>query len=58
MERPEERRRRPGRAYVVAAAAVVVLVIVLLIVTQVGKWTCNPPGGVWVEGPDHCFELP
>lgn len=48
-------------------AAVVTLVIgtvvvlalgAVLVVTQWDKWTCAPPDGVWVEGPDHCTELP
>ncbi len=34
------------------------IIVAVIAVAQIGKWTCEPPDGVWVEGPDHCVELP
>lgn len=42
----------------VIGIALILAVGALLVVTQLDKWTCGPPDGVWVEGPDHCMELP
>lgn len=41
-----------------AAVLVVAVLAALLVGTQLDKWTCGPPDGVWVEGPDHCQDLP
>jgi hypothetical protein len=45
---------------VVAGSVVVIFVavLVLLVVTQIDKWTCGPPDGVWVEASETCQSLP
>lgn len=49
-----------GAAVVTLVVAVIVVLAMgaILVVTQWDKWTCGPPDGVWVEGPDQCMELP
>jgi hypothetical protein len=34
------------------------MIVAVIAITQIGKWTCEPPDSVWVEGPDRCVELP
>jgi hypothetical protein len=60
-ERARNERRTPSRVtLVLATACVLALVAVggLLLVTQIPKWSCDPPDHLWVEAPDHCLELP
>ena len=54
----EPRRGRGGRMTIVVLIIVVVLVAVILVTSQIDKWTCAPPDGVWVEAPDRCIDFP
>lgn len=50
-----------GRGGRMTAAVLIVAVIVLaviLVTSQIEKWTCAPPDGVWVEASDRCIDLP
>jgi hypothetical protein len=49
---------RSGRITLILALALVVALGAILVLTQLNKWTCNPPHGVWVEASDECVELP
>lgn len=52
---------RGGRGGRMTAAVLIVAVIVLaviLVTSQIEKWTCAPPDGVWVEASDRCIDLP
>jgi hypothetical protein len=49
---------RSARITLIVALVLVVALGVVLVLTQLSKWTCNPPGGVWVEASDECVELP
>lgn len=52
-------RTKSVAAVTIAISMLIVLALAaLLLVTQLDKWTCAPPDGVWVEGPDHCMDLP
>jgi hypothetical protein len=53
-------RAKGGEVKVVAGSVVVIFVavLVLLVVTQIDKWTCGPPDGVWVEASETCQSLP
>jgi hypothetical protein len=37
---------------------ILVAVLVVLVVTQIDKWTCGPPDGIWVEASETCQSLP
>lgn len=54
----EERRGRRGRMSMVVFLVAVVLLLTLLVTSQIDKWTCAPPDGVWVEASDRCIDLP
>jgi hypothetical protein len=47
-----------GRLAVILVIVAVVVLAAALVLTQIDKWTCNPPGGVWVEASDECVQLP
>ncbi len=47
-----------ARLGLIVAILVTFALAALLLVTQLDTWTCNAPDGVWLEGPDHCVELP
>ena len=49
---------RSGRLAVILMIALVVVLAAALVLTQIDKWTCNPPGGIWVEASDECVALP
>jgi hypothetical protein len=53
-----DRAGRGTRITVIVVVALIVLLGVVLVTTQLDKWTCNPPGGVWAESSDECIELP
>jgi hypothetical protein len=36
----------------------IVLLAVILVTSQIDKWTCAAPDGVWVEASDRCIHLP
>jgi hypothetical protein len=54
----EERRGRRGRMSMVVFFVAVVLLLALFVTSQIDKWTCAPPDGVWVEASDRCIDLP
>ncbi len=54
----EERGRRRGRMSMVVFLVAVVLLLALLVTSQIDKWTCAPPDGLWVEASDRCIDLP
>jgi hypothetical protein len=54
----DQRRGRRGRMWMVVFFVAVVLPLALLVTSQIGKWTCAPPDGVWVEASDRCIDLP
>jgi hypothetical protein len=56
--RAREATGRGARVAVIVALVLVVVIGVVLVVTQIDKWTCSPPAGVWVESADECVELP
>jgi hypothetical protein len=54
----DQRRGRRGRMWMVVFFVAVVLPLAFLVTSQIGKWTCAPPDGVWVEASDRCIDLP
>jgi hypothetical protein len=45
-------------AILIAGVILTVVVLALLLVTEIPKWTCDPPHELWVEAPDRCIGLP
>lgn len=54
----EARRGSGGRITAGVLIVAFVVVAVVLVLTEMDKWTCAPPDGVWVEAPDRCIALP
>jgi cell division septal protein FtsQ len=50
--------QRSARLTVVLVLVIALAVAGVVALFQIGKWTCDPPDQVWVEGPDHCVDLP
>jgi hypothetical protein len=51
-------RTSKGRFAIGLMMLATLMIVAVIAVAQIGKWTCEPPDGVWVEGPDHCMEMP
>ena len=48
----------PVRTILAAILLSAVVVTALVVITEVPKWTCDPPGHLWLEAPDRCVALP
>lgn len=59
MTDPESGKEK-GMVKVVVGLGTLALVAlaVVLVMTELPKWTCAPPDGVWVEASDRCVDLP
>jgi hypothetical protein len=60
-DRPDGSPDRPtgaAAAILVAGAILTLAVVAVLVLTQIPKWTCDPPSGVWDGAAGRCIELP
>jgi hypothetical protein len=60
-DRPDDaadRRTGSAAAILVAGTILALAVVVVLILTQLPKWTCHPPSGLWNGAAGRCIELP
>ena len=55
---PPDRRTGSAAAILVAGTILALAVLAVLILTQLPKWTCHPPSGLWNGAAGRCIELP
>jgi uncharacterized integral membrane protein len=58
MAEARERRRSRGLVLTLAVGGLLVILLLVVVVTNLGKWTCGPPDGVWVESVNRCLSVP